>query len=311
MSDRVRFGADCFSQFTTWDQYLDAMCRAERLGYDSLWTPDHVLPSSGPHDGPILEAYTSLAAVAARTSRATLGLLVSPISLRNPAMVTKMVTTIDHISGGRAVLGIGGGWVQEEYRQYGAEFGSSAGERLRWLGEALPVVRGMLEGSRPSASGPRFAMEEVISVPRPVQPRLPILVGGGGERVTLRLVAEHADMCNIVGPPDIVERKEQALLGHCAAVGRDPGEIQRSVAIGQPIIRDTRTEARRVLNEVLEMNGASFIADACTPGTVADVVDLCRAYVDLGYRHLIFQFLAPFDEETMTRLAKEVHPKLQ
>lgn len=306
----VKFGADCFGQFTDWKSFVAAMQRADALGYDSLWTPDHVLPSSGSHEGPILEPYMAMAGAAAVTSAGTLGLLVSPISLRNPAMVTKMITTLDHISGGRAVLGIGAGWAEEEYRQYGAEFGSGFGERLRWLKEALPVIRGMLDGTRPTAQGPRFQIRDVVNSPLPVQARLPILVGGGGEKVTLRLVAEFADMCNVVGSPEQIAVKERALLGHCDDLGRDPAEIERSVAIRQPIIRDSRDDAIAVLDTVLERHGAGFLADACTPGTVDDLVELCAKYVDLGYRHLIFQFLSPFDDETMSRLITEVRPRL-
>jgi alkanesulfonate monooxygenase SsuD/methylene tetrahydromethanopterin reductase-like flavin-dependent oxidoreductase (luciferase family) len=308
----LRFGADCFSQHTEWEPYLDAMVRAERLGYDSLWTPDHVLPtppSADPH-GPILEPYMAIAAVAARTSRATLGLLVSPIAFRNPALLTKMVTTLDHVSGGRAVLGIGSGWAEEEHRRYGVEFGSGFGERLAWLREALPVMRGMLDGTRPSAAGGRYSMTEVINSPPPVQERLPILVGGSGKKVTLRLVAEYADMCNIVGPPDWVAESDEVLVRHCEEVGRDPATIERTVAIRQPLIRDSRAEAEKALLGVFDANGFEPWPGAGTAGTVDDLVDLCGRYIDIGYRHLIFQFLAPYDRETMTRLLEEVKPQL-
>ncbi len=186
----VRLGADCFSQHTDWVAYLAAMGRAEILGYDSLWTPDHLLPTSGGSSGPILEPFMALAGVASHTSRATLGLLVSPITFRNPAVLTKMITTLDHVSNGRAVLGVSAGWAQEEHRQFGIEFGEGFGERLRWLGEALPVMRGMLDDIRPTAGGDRYAIADVVNAPPPIQDHLPILIGGGGPKVTLRLVAE-------------------------------------------------------------------------------------------------------------------------
>jgi alkanesulfonate monooxygenase SsuD/methylene tetrahydromethanopterin reductase-like flavin-dependent oxidoreductase (luciferase family) len=308
----VKFGADCFSQHTDWQSYLNAMKRAEKLGYDSLWTPDHLLPTppSADPEGPILEAYMCLAGVAASTSRATLGLLVSPISLRQPALLVKMITTLDHVSGGRAILGMGAGWHEEEHRQYGFEFGGGLGERLGWLRQALPVMRGMLDGTRPSSSGGRYSMQETINSPSPVQTRLPILIGGSGPKVTLRLVAEYADMCNVIGSPDQVAETEAKLVEHCDTVGRDPGEIERTIAIRQPIIRDSQSEAERVLNEVFAHNDSEPWTREMV-GTPAHLVEKCAPYIEMGYRHLIFQFLSPFDEQTMERLAKEVRPQLE
>ncbi len=307
----VKFGADCFSQYTDWAAYLSARRRAEILGYDSLWTPDHLLPTSGGPSGPILEPFMALAGVASHTSRATLGLLVSPITFRNPAVLTKMITTLDHVSNGRAVLGVGAGWAQEEHRQFGIEFGEGFGERLRWLGEALPVMRGMLDDIRPTAGGDRYAIADVVNAPPPVQDHLPILIGGGGPKVTLRLVAKYGDMCNLIGTPDEVSEKEAVLVEHCEAVGRDHSEIERTVVIRQPIIRDSRVEAERVLRDVFAHNGAEPWPGADTIGTPDDLVDRCAPYVEIGYRHLIFQFLAPFDTETMERLVHDVKPRLQ
>lgn len=307
----VRFGADCFSQHTSWIDYVDAMSTSEQLGYDSLWTPDHLLPTvpGGNAEGDILEAMMCLAAVAAVTSRATLGLLVSPITIRNPAVLTKMVTTLDHISGGRAVLGLGAGWAEEEHRRYGLEFGDGFGERLRWLGDALPVMRAMLDGTNPSSSDGRYAISEATNLPPPVQERLPILIGGSGPKVTLRLVAEHADMCNLIGPPDFIAERDRVLVEHCEAVGRDPARIERTVAFRQPVIRDDPDEARSVAGAISERHGIDppFVEMA---GTVDMLVDRLSPYAAIGYRHMIFQFLAPFDRETMERLVGEVRPRL-
>jgi alkanesulfonate monooxygenase SsuD/methylene tetrahydromethanopterin reductase-like flavin-dependent oxidoreductase (luciferase family) len=308
----VRLGADCFSQGTSWEDYVASMVRAEELGYDSLWTPDHVLPTTpgGNGDGDILEAMMCLAAVAQATSRATLGLLVSPITLRNPAMLTKMITTLDHISNGRAILGVGAGWAEEEHRQYGVEFGGGFGERLRWLREALPVMRGMLDGTRPSAKGPRYSMMEAVNKPPPVQDRLRIMVAGSGPEVTLRLVAEHGDMCNMIGPPDFIAEREQMLVAHCEAVGRDPSEIERTIAFRQPVIRDSNDDAREAAAQI-SAHHAIAPAFVDMAGTADMLVEQLLPYLDLGYRHLIFQFLAPFDRETMDRLISEVKPQLE
>jgi alkanesulfonate monooxygenase SsuD/methylene tetrahydromethanopterin reductase-like flavin-dependent oxidoreductase (luciferase family) len=308
---KVKFGADCFSQHTDWQPYLSAMARAEGLGYDSLWTPDHLIPTPPNSDpeGPILEPYMCLAGVAAMTSKATLGLLVSPISLRQPALLVKMITALDHISDGRAVLGLGAGWHEEEHRQYGFEFGDSLGERLGWLRQALPVIRGMLDGTRPSSDGGRYDIRDAVNSPAPVQNHLPILIGGTGPKVTLRLVAEYGDMCNLIGSPDQIASSEAKLIEHCDAVGRNPDEIDRTVAIRQPVIRDSRSEAQRVLSEIFAHNDSEPWSKDMV-GTPDDLVEKCSAYVDLGYRHLIFQFLSPFDQETMERLATEVRPHL-
>lgn len=311
MAEELKLGADCFSQRTSWPAYIASMTRAEVLGYDSLWTPDHVLPTvpGGNDDGDILEAMMCLAASAHATSRATLGLLVSPISLRNPAVLTKMITTLDHISGGRAILGVGAGWAGEEHRQYGVPFGDSFGERLRWLGEALPVMRGMLDGRRPSASGPRYSMADTQNDPPPLQGHLPILIAGSGPEVTLRLVAEYGDLCNMIGPPEFIAEREQRLLAHCRDVGRDPSEIERTVAFRQPVIRDSEAEARRVAAGISAHHNIDppFLG---LVGTADSVTEMLRPYLDLGYRHLIFQFLAPFDHETMERMISDVKPRL-
>ena len=242
----VRLGALCWNQYTTWPALLEAGRRADRLGFDTLWTWDHLYPIVGSSDGPILEGWLTLAAWAEATERIRIGLMVGANTFREPALTAKMATTLDHISGGRAILGIGGAWFEEEHLAYGIPFGDGFPERLRWLGEALPIMRGMLHGERPTAAGPRYAANDVRNDPPPVQQRLPLLVGGGGEQVTLKLVARYADANNVGGGIEAVRRKEAILVRHCETVGRDPAEIERTTGLGTVIIRDSREEARRV-----------------------------------------------------------------
>ena len=172
---------------------------------------------------------------------------------RNPALVAKMVTALDHISGGRAYLGIGSAWDESEASAFGIDLGESPGERLRWLREALPVMRGMLHGER--AIGARAALRDGWRAQRPAAGAgaLPIIVGGGGENVTLRLVARYADACNIgfASGLEVFTRKEEALRRHCEEVGRDEREIERTMNIGPVLIRDSHDEALRVLEEHL------------------------------------------------------------
>jgi alkanesulfonate monooxygenase SsuD/methylene tetrahydromethanopterin reductase-like flavin-dependent oxidoreductase (luciferase family) len=152
----VKIGALCWNQYTDWPSLLEAGVRADRLGYDSLWTWDHLYPIIGDSRGPIFEGWLTLAAWAQATERVRIGLMVGANTMRNPTLVAKMATTLDHISNGRAVLGIGGAWFEEEHEDFGIEFGSGFPERLRWLGEALPIMRGMLDGTEPTARGPRY-----------------------------------------------------------------------------------------------------------------------------------------------------------
>src|ERR671915_477455 len=149
--DRLKLGILAWPQYTDWESLERVGARVDQLGYDSLWTWDHLYPIVGSHEGPMFEGWLTLAAWAERTERATIGLMVGANTFRNPALVAKMATTLDHISGGRAVLGIGAAWFETEHVAYGIEYGSGAPERLRWLGQALPIMRGMLDGTRPTA----------------------------------------------------------------------------------------------------------------------------------------------------------------
>ncbi|MBA2255209.1 MAG: TIGR03560 family F420-dependent LLM class oxidoreductase [Chloroflexi bacterium] len=303
----VRFGANLWNQYTDWPLWLDAVTRVERAGFDSLWTWDHLYPIVGSHEGPMLEPYVTLGAWAQATDRVRLGLMVGANTFRNPALVAKMVTTLDHISGGRMYLGIGAAWFETEHVAFGLEYGD-APERLRRLGEALPVIRGMLHGEEPTAAGRYYRATQVRNDPPPIQPHLPILVGGGGEKVTLKLVARYADANNIGGGVETVKRKEAILLEHCDAVGRDPAEIERTAGMGQLIIRDSREEAERVYRETFLRNGDAKLWDDQPVGTPEDVLERVLAHVDVGYRHLIFAFPAPYDDESMTRLMQDVKP---
>lgn len=309
-TEGLRLGALCWNQYTDWPALLEAGIRADRLGFDSLWTWDHLYPIVGSDEGPMFEGYLTLAAWAQATERIRVGLMVGANPFRNPALVAKMATTLDHISGGRAYLGIGSAWFETEHLAFGLDFGESAGERLRWLAEALPVMRAMLGGEPATAAGKHYRMQSVRNDPPPVQPRLPLLVGGGGEKVTLRLVARHADANNVGGGINNVRRKEEILLRHCAEVGRDPAEIERTAGMGTVVIRDSEGEARGVLRRVLAGNGGARAWAGQPVGTPEQVAEHFAPFLELGYRHLICGLPSPYDEETMTRLVTEVKAML-
>jgi alkanesulfonate monooxygenase SsuD/methylene tetrahydromethanopterin reductase-like flavin-dependent oxidoreductase (luciferase family) len=309
---QVKIGALCWNQYTEWPPLLAAGIRADELGYDSLWTWDHLYPIVGDSHGPNYEGWLTITAWAQATTQIRIGLMVSANTFREPTLSAKLATTLDHISGGRAILGIGAAWFEEEHEAFGLEFGSGPPERLRWLGEALPIMRGMLDGTEPSATGTgRYRAKAVRNLPGPVQDHLPICIGGGGEKVTLKLVARYADMNNVGGGIENVRRKEQILLRHCETVGRDPAEIERTSNIGNVTIRDNRAEAERVFHEGFERNRVARHWTDQPVGTPEDVAEQLAPYVDLGYRHLIAGVPANYDEESMTRYATEVRPLLE
>ena len=310
MSD-IKLGANCWNQYTDWPGLLEAGVRADRLGYDTLWTWDHLYPIVGSHEGPIFEGWLTLAAWAQATEHVRIGLMVGANTFREPALTAKMATTLDHISGGRAILGIGGAWFETEHEAYGLQFGDGFPERLRWLGEALPIMRGMLHGELPTAAGPRYAAKAVRNDPMPIQERLPILIGGGGEQVTLKLVAKYGDANNVGGGIENVKRKDAILIQHCETVGRDPAEIERTTGLGTVVIRDSRAEAERVQLEIFARNGNADAWKDQPVGTPEDVAEMLAPFVEIGYRHLVAGFPSPHDEESMTRLATEVRPLLQ
>jgi alkanesulfonate monooxygenase SsuD/methylene tetrahydromethanopterin reductase-like flavin-dependent oxidoreductase (luciferase family) len=309
--NEIRFGALCWNQYTDWPALFEAGRRADRLGFHSLWTWDHLYPIIGDSHGPIFEGWLTITAWAATTERVRIGLMVGANPFREPALVAKMATTLDHISGGRAILGIGAAWFEEEHDAFGIPFGDGFPERLRWLSEALPIMRGMLDGTEPSATGPRYRARSVRNDPPPVQAHLPILIGGGGEKVTLKLVAKYGDACNVGGGVATVRRKEAILRRHCEELGRDEREIERTTGIGVVVIRDSREEARRLFEEQFDRNRIGRRWEDQPVGTPEDVAEQLAPYLEIGYRHLIAGFPATYDEESMTRLISEVKPALE
>jgi F420-dependent oxidoreductase-like protein len=212
------------------DKIAEIAVTAEESGFDSVWVMDHYyqIPMAGLVDEPMLEAYSLLSAIAARTQRARLGAMVTGVTYRNPAFLAKVVTTLDVVSSGRAILGIGAAWNEQEHRGYGWDYPPDR-ERLDRLEEALQICKAMFTEERPSFTGMYYRIEEALNSPRPVTPGgPPILIGGGGEKKTLLLVAKYADACNLFGMPDI-QHKLDVLKRHCETVGRDYDEIEKTV----------------------------------------------------------------------------------
>lgn len=298
----MRFGAAYWVQRTDWPSLREAVQRAEAAGFDDLWIDDHLLADEGDWRDGKLEGWTTLAAVAAVTSRARLGLMVGANTMRNPGLVAKMATTVDHISGGRAILGIGAGWFDREHEAFGIDFGSGFGERLDWLIEAVPLTRRLLDGEEVTFEGRFYRFSEALCAPRPVQAHLPILVGGSGPRKTIPLVARSADLWNTYGLPHEVGAASRLLVEACAATGRDEREIERTVNLNV-VIRSDRAEAEAAWDAWFRAHmprGGEGRLDA--GGSVADVAATLREYRDAGFDHPVFIFRAPWDLETMARL---------
>ena len=220
----MRFGLQLWSQHTDWPAFRDAARSADDGGWDSVWTWDHLLAIFGPWEQTIFEGWSVLSALGPITSRVRLGLMVGANTMRNPGLTAKLAITLDHVSGGRAVLGIGGAWFEREHDAYGIDFASGVGERLDRLDESVMLIRRLLDGERFSHVGRFYTMQDALCEPRPVQAHLPILVGGSGPKKTLRTVAERADAWNTSGTLDEVRPRLDVLAAHGADVGRDIGD---------------------------------------------------------------------------------------
>jgi probable F420-dependent oxidoreductase len=210
----MKIGVQLHPQATTLKEMRSAWRAVDSLGVDSLWTWDHFYPLYGNPDAQHFECYTLLAAMAADTKHVTIGALVTCYTYRNPHLLADMARTIDHISDGRFVLGLGSGWFERDYKEYDYEFGTAPG-RLKILEKGLPIIKERMSKLNPG----------------PVNGKIPLMIGGSGEKVTLRLVAQYADQLNTFGPPDNFKKKNDILNEWCQKVGRNPKDIERTVAV--------------------------------------------------------------------------------
>lgn len=248
----IRVGVQMQPQHTTYQDYADAVRRIEDLGVDTIWNWDHFFPLYGDPQGNHFEGWTLLTAMATLTSRAKIGCLVTCNTYRNPSLLADMAKTVDHISNGRLILGLGAGWFERDYTEYGYEFGT-AGSRLQALEEAIPTILHRWE----------------VDVPKPIQQPLPILIGGSGEKKTLRITAKYAQMWHGFGDAATLKHKMEVLDNWCKEVGRDPAEIERSAGTGA----NDSDEARDAL-------------------------------VEAGVTHLIVGMQAPWDFDAIKRLVR-------
>jgi F420-dependent oxidoreductase-like protein len=284
---------------------------AEESGFSSVTVMDHLhqIPTVGPPTNWMLEGNTILAALAARTSRVSLGLLVGGVTYRNPALLAKLTTTLDVISGGRAVLGLGAAWYEDEHRAYGFEF-PPLRKRFELLEDALKIARAMFTQQQSSVTGTHHSTENVLNSPQPLRGDIPIMVGGSGERKTLRLVAQYADGCNIFGDVERARHLMGVLDGHCEAVGRDPFEITRT-RMGVALIAPTHEEAMRKLDAIKQMGMPEerlrMVAMAGDPDSIGEQT---QAFLDVGIEGLTLSLPDVHDLETVALVGETLSPLL-
>jgi len=305
----VRLGAAFWINRTSWPELLHACRAVERAGWDSLWVDDHLLADEGDPADPKLEGWGTLSALAVSTERVRLGLLVAANTFREPALTAKLATTVDHLSGGRLVLGLGGGWFEREHEAFGIDFGAGFGERLDRLDEAVALIRRLLDGERVTHEGRFYTMHDALCTPLPVQLRLPILIGGSGPTKTLRTTAKYADLWNGYGPPERIAATSEILRERCAEIGRPFDEIERTVTL-DAVMRETPAAARAVWAETERIHGLEGrigsdgsdrgLTIGGSPAEVAAYLARLRA---LGIAEAIFTFRAPFDLQTIERVA--------
>jgi F420-dependent oxidoreductase-like protein len=267
------------------DHVVEQARAAEAAGFDLVTVMDHFyqIRGVGPETDPMLEAYTALAGIAARTSKVKVGTLVTGVTYRNPAELAKQVTTLDVISRGRAILGIGAAWNEDEHRGYGVEF-PPIGQRMDRLDEAVQIARLMFTQERPSFEGKHYRIERALNMPRPIQKGGPkILIGGGGEKRTLRILAARGDYGHWFGGPlDDLKRKREIFERHCAEVGRDPSEVTILLGIGL-ILTDDEKRAKAIL-ESLPAERRPMVRTA----RFDQAADILRPFLDAGFGGFTF-----------------------
>lgn len=309
----MKLGVQTATWGVSWEDYLAFWRFIDRETlFDSLWTVDHFVPSPGDPDDPCFEGHTALAALAQATGRVRLGCLVSGVTYRHPSLVAKIAATVDHISNGRLILGLGAAWQQAEHQCYGFPF-PSVREREERLEEAAQLLRLLFTAEgRVSFRGVYYQLEDAPFAPRCVQqPHVPIMIGGDGERRTLRTAARYGDMMNVRGSPEMVRRKIEVLERHCADAGRDPAAVERTV-FGPLVMTDNEAVIERASAVFATWIGASAEeARRVLPiGPKDHVLSLLHQYAELGVSQYIMASAAPFRPQVYERIAEQVLPAL-
>ena len=283
-----------------YEEVLELARHVEQTGWDGFWYADHFMPNAPDTSAPWPEAWTTLTAIGANVPRIRIGTLVSGNTYRHPAVLAKMVATLDHITAGRVVLGLGSGWQENEHDQYGLPFYTTR-ERLERLDEACQIIKSLYTNPKTDFDGKFYKLSDASLEPKPVQHPLPLLIGGGGEKRTLRIVAEHANEWNVWGDVAVLRQKMEVLDKHCADVGRDPSEIHRT-AVALLFMSDDNAFLEQMRNA--EMQQAALI------GTVDEIREIVEEFEAIGVDELIVPDFTLGQHrqkiETLDRFIKEV-----
>jgi alkanesulfonate monooxygenase SsuD/methylene tetrahydromethanopterin reductase-like flavin-dependent oxidoreductase (luciferase family) len=317
MTKRLEIGVHLMTYGATWDEVVALAKEVDRLGYDFLLMHDHLLATQGDLHQPFFEAYTTLASFAHVTTKVKLGLMTGNNPLRNPGVVSKMVITLDHMSNGRMTLCLGAGSLPVEFPPHGLGT-ESVGQRLDAVDDALTILRGLLAGEEVTLKSAHYDFDRVRHAPRPVQDRVPVIVGASGEKKGLRIVAKHADYWQMsIGPEsaDEYRHKNEVLVQHCESIGRDPGTIRRMPS-GNFILRKHESEVAPALADMAKPFRWSpevhaEMASTTWGGPAEHVVEQLQPLKATGLDGLVIMALPPFDYESLERFAREVRPALE
>jgi F420-dependent oxidoreductase-like protein len=308
----LRFGVQTGQQMGDWPQMLDLWRKADAWDYDSLWNFDHFYGVPGPPDQPCLEGWTSLAALAQATTRARVGMLVGGNTYRHPCLVAKMAATVDHISGGRLILGLGAGWFEPEHRSFGIEFKTPRG-RVEALDEACQIVRGMFTRERTTLRGKHYTVSEAIGHPRPLQrPHPPLMIGGTGKHMLLRIVARHADLWNASGSAERMRSLIDVIRRHGDGIGRDTDQIEKTVLM--PLCYRAPAARQEFMCGViaaLRKTTPEAARAQLLIGDKQECLDTVERYVVAGVTHFILGVTVPYVVDEVQAFAEEVIPAVR
>ena len=312
MAHPIRFGIQTGQQLIAWKDMLALWQRADGWGYDSLWNFDHFYPIFVDPEGPCLESWTTLSALAQATRRARIGTMVNGNTYRNPCLTAKMAASLDHISGGRLNLGIGAGWFELEHRAMGFDF-KDVPKRLAALDEACQIIKGMFTQPRTTLQGKHYAVTDVIGLPKPVQqPHPPIMIGGTGEKVLLKLVAKHADMWNASAGAERMGELIELIARHGEKVGRDTAAIEKTVMI--PLAYKADSDRQQFMSNLIAGMRGTTPEEArrgIMIGDKQECFDTIERFGKVGVSHFIFMLFQPIREEELQAFAEDVMPAVR
>ncbi len=312
MTRAMRFGIQTGPQHVTWPEVLNIWQVADGLKFDTAWTFDHFFPIMSDPKGSQLEGWITLTALAQATRHVRVGTLVTGITYREPAVLAKMGATLDVITGGRLEMGLGAAWFQQEHEALGIPFPPVA-ERIKRLGEACEVIKRMWTEDAATWDGQYYHIKEAYCNPKPVQkPHPPILIGGGGEQLTLKMVARYADAWNAFGSLDVFKHKIEVLERHCEAIGRDPNTIEKSVSM-PPVLYKDRSKLDAMLADMASRRAMTIDEAKANMlwGTPDDAIEKIEAFRDLGVTHIILSLRAPYDPAQLELFSREVLPAVR